>query len=203
MVFRRGRRTWGTFWFYCIYVEKFTTKPLYAFIIRFVCVCLGDDLFSPPQNHLTYTRLLGCSNRNTNRISNDNQSLKEHLLACVSDKCRQLATSKRFGRDKYLLCLNCFSSSSNCCDVKAVRGRRVLPSIACCICRPPEWWTKRNTQKRKRRVKIDYDWGNQNDATACLIRNVPILILTIYKCGFRALWFMLYLLNSEWDRQTL
>lgn len=59
------------------------------------------------------------------------------LLAWVSDKCRQLATSKRFGRDKYLLCLNCFSNSSNCCDVNAVRGRRVLPSIACCMWRPP------------------------------------------------------------------
>lgn len=55
------------------------------------------------------------------------------LLACVSDKCRQLATSNRFGRDKYLLCLNCFSNSSNCCDVNAVRGRLVFPNIACGI----------------------------------------------------------------------
>lgn len=37
-----------------------------------------------------------------------------------------MATSKRFGRDKYLLALNWFSSSSNCCDVNAVRGLRVL-----------------------------------------------------------------------------
>lgn len=62
----------------------------------------------------------------------------ENLLACVSDKCKQLATSKRFGLDKYLLCLNCFSSSNSCWDVNAVRGRLVLPNIACCICRPPE-----------------------------------------------------------------
>lgn len=69
------------------------------------------------------------------------------LLACVSDKCRQLATSNRFGRDKYLLCLNCFSNSSNCCDVNAVRGRLVFPNIACGIWSPPG--EKRGQKTRK------------------------------------------------------
>ena len=40
---------------------------------------------------------------------------------------RLVATSNRFGRDKYLFCLKWFSNSKSCCDVKAVRGRRVLP----------------------------------------------------------------------------
>ena len=33
--------------------------------------------------------------------------------------------------DKYLLSLNCFSSSSSCWEVKAVRGRRVFPRREC------------------------------------------------------------------------
>lgn len=75
------------------------------------------------------------------------------LLACVSDRCKQLATSNRFGRDKYLLCLNCFSSSSNCCDVNAVRGLLVLPSIACGICSPP----RNNTEEEiERKNKLKY-----------------------------------------------
>lgn len=75
-------------------------------------------------------------------MNHANQS--DILLACVSDKCKQLATSNRFGRDKYLLCLNCFSSSSNCCDVNAVRGRLVLPSMACGMWRPPETNNNKN-----------------------------------------------------------
>ncbi len=37
-----------------------------------------------------------------------------------------MATSNRLGRDKYLLSLNCFSSSKSCWEVNAVRGRRDL-----------------------------------------------------------------------------
>ena len=49
------------------------------------------------------------------------------LFTCVSVSMRLVATSNRFGRDKYLFCLKWFSNSKSCCDVKAVRGRRVLP----------------------------------------------------------------------------
>ena len=42
-----------------------------------------------------------------------------------------VATSYRLGLDKYLLSLNCFSSSSSCCDVNAVRGLRFLPNSEC------------------------------------------------------------------------
>ena len=52
-------------------------------------------------------------------------------LTWVSLRQRLVATSYRLGLDRYLLCLNCFSSSSSCCEVKAVRGRLVLPSSEC------------------------------------------------------------------------
>lgn len=39
-----------------------------------------------------------------------------------------MATSKRFGLDRYLLSLNWFSSSNSCWLVKAVRGLRHFPS---------------------------------------------------------------------------
>ena len=42
-----------------------------------------------------------------------------------------VATSYRLGLDRYLLSLNCFSSSSSCCDVNAVRGLRFLPNSEC------------------------------------------------------------------------
>lgn len=53
-------------------------------------------------------------------------------ITCVSDSSKLLATSYRFGLDKYLLTLNCFSNSSSCWDVNAVRGRRFLPYTVCC-----------------------------------------------------------------------
>ena len=49
-------------------------------------------------------------------------------LTWVSVSIKLVATSKRLGRDRYLLALNWFSSSSNCCEVNAVLGRRVLSS---------------------------------------------------------------------------
>lgn len=58
-------------------------------------------------------------------------ALSVFLFTCVSERRREEATSNRFGLLKYLDCLNCFSSSNNCCDVNAVRGRLVFPSIAC------------------------------------------------------------------------
>ena len=44
-------------------------------------------------------------------------------FTCVSVRQRSVATSNRFGLDKYLFSLNCRSSSSSCCEVKAVLGR--------------------------------------------------------------------------------
>lgn len=44
----------------------------------------------------------------------------------------EVATSKRLGRDRYLLSLNWCSSSSSCWLVKAVRGRRHFPSRLDC-----------------------------------------------------------------------
>lgn len=38
-----------------------------------------------------------------------------------------VATSNLLGLDRYLFILNCLSSSSNCWEVNAVLGRRVLP----------------------------------------------------------------------------
>ena len=56
----------------------------------------------------------------------------EHLkFTWVSVKQRPVATSNLLGRDRYLFSLNCFSSSSNCWLVKAVRGLRVFPSSVC------------------------------------------------------------------------
>jgi len=52
-------------------------------------------------------------------------------LTCVSVSIRLVATSNRLGLDKYLFCLNCFSSSSSCWLVKAVRGLLVFPRRAC------------------------------------------------------------------------
>lgn len=76
------------------------------------------------------------------------------LLTCVSVNMRFVATSKRFGRDRYLLALNWFSSSNSCWLVNAVRGRRVLPMT------PPAVWPKFRRQwsggeerKRERRQK--------------------------------------------------
>lgn len=42
-----------------------------------------------------------------------------------------VATSNRFGLDKYLFCRNCFSSSKSCWLVNAVRGLLVFPSNEC------------------------------------------------------------------------
>ena len=55
----------------------------------------------------------------------NNIAFYNHVIrgTCVSVSRRFLATSYRFGRDKYLLSLNCFSSSTSCSDEKAVRGR--------------------------------------------------------------------------------
>lgn len=55
----------------------------------------------------------------------------EFLLTCVSVSIRLVATSNLFGLERYLFCLNCFSSSRSCWDVKAVLGRRVFPNSAC------------------------------------------------------------------------
>lgn len=49
-------------------------------------------------------------------------------LTWVSVSISEVATSKRLGRDRYLLSLNWCSSSSSCWLVKAVRGRRHFPS---------------------------------------------------------------------------
>lgn len=49
-------------------------------------------------------------------------------LTCVSVSMSEVATSKRFGLDKYLLSLNWFSNSSSCWLVKAVLGLRHFPS---------------------------------------------------------------------------
>lgn len=48
-------------------------------------------------------------------------------LTWVSVSISDVATSKRLGRDRYLLSLNWCSSSSSCWLVKAVRGRRHFP----------------------------------------------------------------------------
>lgn len=48
-------------------------------------------------------------------------------LTWVSVSISEVATSKRLGRDRYLLSLNWCSSSSSCWLVKAVRGRRHFP----------------------------------------------------------------------------
>ena len=55
-------------------------------------------------------------------------------LTCVSVSMRVVATSNRFGRERYLFILNCLSSSKSCWLVKAVRGRRVLPNNDCWPC---------------------------------------------------------------------
>lgn len=48
-------------------------------------------------------------------------------LTWVSVSISDVATSKRLGRDRYLLSLNWCSSSRSCWLVKAVRGRRHFP----------------------------------------------------------------------------
>ncbi|VCW68250.1 unnamed protein product, partial [Gulo gulo] len=50
----------------------------------------------------------------------------------VSVSISDVATSKRLGRDRYLLSLNWCSSSSSCWLVKAVRGLRHFPSRLDC-----------------------------------------------------------------------
>lgn len=66
----------------------------------------------------------------TPRLPMKNITARSILLTWVSVNINELATSYLFGRDRYLLWRNCFSSSSNCWLVKAVRGLRVLPSKA-------------------------------------------------------------------------
>lgn len=51
-------------------------------------------------------------------------------LTWVSVNIRLVATSNLFGLDRYLFCLNCFSSSNSCWEVKAVRGLLVFPKRA-------------------------------------------------------------------------
>lgn len=48
--------------------------------------------------------------------------MRKKKYTCVSLNINDVATSKRFGLDKYLFSLNCFSNSKSCCDVNAVRG---------------------------------------------------------------------------------
>lgn len=55
----------------------------------------------------------------------------KEILTCVSVNIKFVATSNLFGLDKYLFCLNCFSNSNNCWDVKAVLGLLVFPNKAC------------------------------------------------------------------------
>lgn len=70
-------------------------------------------------------------------------------LTCVSVSISEVATSKRFGLDRYLLSLNWFSNSSSCWLVKAVLGLRHFPN-------KPAWaaaWegkTQRQNSSRKR-----------------------------------------------------
>ena len=47
-------------------------------------------------------------------------------LTWVSVRHSKVATSNRFGLERYLFILNWRSNSSSCCDVKAVRGRRLF-----------------------------------------------------------------------------
>ena len=49
-----------------------------------------------------------------------------YFITWVSVRQSNVATSNRFGLERYLFILNWRSSSSNCCDVKAVRGRRLF-----------------------------------------------------------------------------
>lgn len=60
------------------------------------------------------------------------------LLTCVSVSINEVATSNLFGLLRYLFCLNCFSNSSNCCDVKAVLGLLVFPRRACWAAQPAD-----------------------------------------------------------------
>lgn len=53
------------------------------------------------------------------------------ILTWVSVSMRLVATSNLFGLERYLFCLNCFSNSKSCCEVKAVLGLLVFPSSAC------------------------------------------------------------------------
>lgn len=53
-------------------------------------------------------------------------------FTCVSVSMRDVATSKRFGRDRYLFSLNWCSSSSSCWLVNAVLGLLHLPSKLDC-----------------------------------------------------------------------
>lgn len=69
---------------------------------------------------------LECFNRDT-----FNKKLQSTVVTWVSVSMRLVATSKRLGLERYLFSLKCFSSSRSCWEVKAVRGRRVLPSRLC------------------------------------------------------------------------
>lgn len=64
------------------------------------------------------------------------QYLIRKMLTCVSVSISEVATSNLFGLLRYLFCLNCFSNSSNCCDVKAVLGLLVFPRRACWAAQP-------------------------------------------------------------------
>ena len=71
------------------------------------------------------------------------------MFTCVSVRHNPVATSNRFGRERYLFSLNCFSNSSSCWLVNAVLGLLVLPSNVCCG--PPtnknERWEKSKTSR--------------------------------------------------------
>ena len=73
------------------------------------------------------------------------------IFTCVSVSMRDVATSKRFGRDRYLFFLNCNSNSKSCWLVKAVLGRLVLPRMVGC------WWpgrTRGSENTKKLRIKF-------------------------------------------------
>lgn len=59
-------------------------------------------------------------------------SFRPRARTWVSVSMSDVATSKRLGRDKYLLSLNWCSSSNSCWLVKAVRGRRHFPKRLDC-----------------------------------------------------------------------
>ena len=77
----------------------------------------------------------------------NSMALWPDIRTCVSDNPKMVATSNRFGLERYLLSLNCLSNSRSCWLVNAVRGRLDFPpKIPGCVC-----------AGRRKREKVSYE----------------------------------------------
>ena len=95
---------------------------------------------------------------------------------CVSDRHRLVATSNRFGRERYLFIRNWFSNSNNCWLVNAVLGRRDFPIrfawLPCPIIIIGIYWPKKKRYKyRILELKNVFSYNCRLSSIVCAIES--------------------------------